>query len=42
MSMKETSVCRALCRGAISLEAGQAIFLRPDWTEEYVTFFELE
>ena len=37
----ETSVCRAVCRGAISLEAGRAIFLRPDWTEEYEKFFEL-
>jgi hypothetical protein len=38
----ETSVCRAVCRRAMTLEEGQAIFLRPDWTKEYVKFFELQ
>lgn len=38
----ELSVCRMLCRGNITLEAGQAIFLAPDWREEYQRFFELE
>jgi hypothetical protein len=35
----ELSVCRQLCRGDISLEAAQAIFLAPDWREEYNRFF---
>jgi hypothetical protein len=35
----EASVCRAVCRGAMTLEAGRAIFLRPDWTKEYEQFF---
>ena len=37
----EASVCRAVCRGAITLEEGQAIFLQPDWTKEYERFFGL-
>ncbi len=35
----ETSVCRLLCNGGITLEAAQAIFLAPDWTVEYERFF---
>ena len=35
----ETSVCRLLCNGGITLEAAQAIFLAPDWTVEYDKFF---
>jgi hypothetical protein len=35
----EASVCRQVCRGDITLEQGQAIFLRPDWTREYLQFF---
>ena len=38
----EGSICRAVCRGAMTLEEGHAIFLRPDWTKEYVKFFQLE
>lgn len=38
----EASVCRAVCRGAMTLEQGQQIFLRPDWTKEYEKFFELQ
>ena len=38
----EASVCRAVCRGAITLEEGRAIFLAPDWTKEYEKFFELQ
>ena len=38
----EGSVCRAVCRGAMTLEEGRAIFLRPDWTKEYGKFFGLE
>jgi hypothetical protein len=38
----ETSVCRTVCRGAMTLKAGQAIFLRLDWTKEYQDFFELK
>ena len=38
----EASVCRQVCRGDITLEKGRAIFLRPDWTREYIMFFELE
>jgi hypothetical protein len=35
-------VCRAVCRGNMTLEEGQAIFLQPDWTKEYSKFFGLE
>ena len=35
----ERSVCRLLCRGEITLEAAQAIFLAPDWRIEYERFF---
>ena len=38
----ESSVCRQVCRGDITLKEGQAIFLRPDWTKEYMKFFELQ
>ena len=38
----EGSVCRAVCRGAMTLEEGRAIFLWPDWTKEYGKFFGLE
>jgi len=38
----EASVCRAVCRGDITLEEGRAIFLRTDWTKEYVEFFNLK
>lgn len=30
----ESPVCRAVCRGEMTLQEGQAIFLRPDWTKE--------
>jgi hypothetical protein len=36
----EQSVCRMLCRGEITLQAAQAIFLAPDWRAEYELFFE--
>ena len=36
----ESSVCRQLCRGDITLEEAQAIFLRPDWTVEWARYFE--
>ena len=35
----EASVCRAVCRGAMTLEEGRAIFLAPEWTKEYEKFF---
>lgn len=35
----ESSVCRQLCGGGISLGDAQAVFLRPDWTVEYERFF---
>ena len=35
----ETSVCRAVCMGDMTLDAGQAVFLAPDWREEYRKFF---
>jgi hypothetical protein len=38
----EGSVCRQVCRGDITLQDGQAIFLRPDWTREYAKYFGLE
>ena len=38
----EASVCRAVCRGAMTLGEGQAIFLdEPDWTKAYEKFFGL-
>jgi hypothetical protein len=37
----EASVCLQLCRGDITLEQAQAIVLSPDWTKEYVRYFEL-
>ena len=38
----ESSVCRAVCRGNMTLKAGQALFLAPDWTKSYMKFFQLE
>jgi hypothetical protein len=38
--MLEKSVCRQMCRGDITLDDAQAIFLRPDWTPEWDRFFE--
>lgn len=39
----EGSVCRIVCRGAMSLQEAQSLFLAPaDWTESYMKFFELE
>lgn len=39
----ESSVCRAVCRGGMTLEQGQAVFLsEPDWTKAYLNFFGLE
>lgn len=38
----EASVCRAVCRGIMTLEEGRAIFLRPDWTTEYIEFFNFK
>ncbi len=35
----ESSLCRQVCRGDITLKEGQAIFLAPDWTKEYEKFF---
>ena len=37
----ETSVCRAVCRGKMTLEEGRAVFLdEPDWTKAYKSFFD--
>jgi len=34
------SVCRAVCRGAMTLREGQGVFLdEPDWTKAYEKFF---
>jgi hypothetical protein len=38
----EASVCRAVCKGAMTLEEGRAIVLAPDWTKEYEKFFDLQ
>ncbi len=39
----EASVCRAVCRGDMTLKQGQAVFLdEPDWTKAYLKFFELQ
>ena len=35
----EASVCRNVCRGDMTLAAGQHRFLAPDWTEEYTELF---
>ncbi len=36
----ESSVCRQVCRGNITLKQGQAIFLdEPDWTKAYLKYF---
>jgi hypothetical protein len=35
-------VCRPVCRGAMTLAEGRAIFLAPDWTPEYEKFFEMQ
>jgi hypothetical protein len=35
----ESSVCRQVCRGDITLEQGRAIFFAPDWTREYERYF---
>ena len=37
----ESSVCRAVCKGAMTLEQGQGVFLHGDWTKAYEKFFEL-
>jgi hypothetical protein len=37
----EASVCRAVCRGDMTLNEGQALFLdEPDWRKAYERFFE--
>jgi len=38
----ESSVCRQVCRGDITLEEGRAIFLARDWTRAYVKYFGVE
>jgi hypothetical protein len=35
----ESSVCRQLCRGDITLQQSQQIFLEPDWTKAYEKYF---
>ena len=35
----EESVCRQVCRGDLTLEQGRAIFLHPDWTQEWARYF---
>jgi hypothetical protein len=37
----ESSVCRQVCRGDITVQEEQAIFLRPDWRQEYLRHFGL-
>jgi hypothetical protein len=38
----ESSVCRQVCRGEITLKQGQAIFLQADWVKAYLRFFGLD
>src|SRR5262245_20462540 len=38
----ESSVCRQVCRGDITLKQGQAVFLQADWIKAYVRFFGLD
>ncbi len=36
----ESSVCRAVCRGAMTLQEGQAVFMdEPDWRRAWEKFF---
>ena len=42
MDQLESSVCRAVCKGAMTLREGQEIFLSPDWTKAYEKFFGLK
>jgi hypothetical protein len=37
----EGSVCRAVCRGAMTLQQGQKVFMEnADWRRAYEVFFE--
>jgi hypothetical protein len=38
----ESSVCRQVCRGDMTLEQGQAIFLEPNWTKAYMRYFGMK
>jgi hypothetical protein len=38
----EAAVCLRLCRGELTLEAGRAMFLEPDWREAYLRMFRVE
>jgi hypothetical protein len=38
----ESSVCRQICRGDITLKEGQAIFLEGDWTKAYARYFGMK
>jgi hypothetical protein len=38
----EAAVCTRLCRGELTLEAGRAMFLEPDWREAYLKMFRVE
>jgi hypothetical protein len=38
----ESSVCRQVCRGDITLQQGQEIFLEADWTKAYVRYFGMK
>ena len=38
----ESAACARLCRGELTLEAGQAMFLEPDWREAYLKMFRVE
>jgi len=38
----EAVVCNAVCRGDLSLDEGQAMFLEPDWRKAYLKMYQVE
>lgn len=38
----ESAVCRAVCSGDRTLREGQEIFLEPDWTKEFLKWYQVE
>jgi len=38
----ETWVCKSLCRGNLTLEAAQGVFLEPDWRRRYMQWVQVE
>jgi len=38
----EAAVCRAVCSADRTLKEGQGIFLEPDWTKEFLKWYQVE